>query len=66
MERKSECEFIGLKDNRLKYKCKECDDISAKSIESFQEHINFVMVPLIAGKDLIKHHYHPKNLFIVN
>ena len=36
MERKkikSECEFIGLKDNRLKYKCKECDDISAKSVD---------------------------------
>ena len=28
----SECEFIGLKDNRLGYKCKECNDISAKSI----------------------------------
>ena len=36
MERKkikSECEFIGLKDNRLKYICRECDDISAKSID---------------------------------
>ena len=36
MERKkiqSECEFTGLKDNRLKYKCKECDDISAKSVD---------------------------------
>ena len=35
MERKktrSECEFIGLKDNRLKYKCKECNDISTRSI----------------------------------
>ena len=33
MERKkirSECKFIRLKDNRLKYKCKECDDISTK------------------------------------
>ena len=31
MERKtirSECGFIGLKDNRLKHKCKECNDIS--------------------------------------
>ena len=29
MERKnieSECEFIGLKNNRLNYKCKECND----------------------------------------
>ena len=35
MERKkirSECEFIGLKDNRLNYKCKECNETSAKSI----------------------------------
>ena len=30
---RSECEFIGLKDNRLKYKCKECYDISAKSVD---------------------------------
>ena len=31
MERKiisSECKFVGLMDNRLKYKCKECNDIS--------------------------------------
>ena len=36
---RSECKFIGLKDDRLKYKCKECNDISYKSkdylIESF-------------------------------
>ena len=35
MERKkfrSKCECIRLKDNRLKYKCKECNDISTKSI----------------------------------
>ena len=47
----SECEFIALNDNRLKYKCKKCNDISSKSInkliKSFQEHINFVMVILI-------------------
>ena len=29
---RSECEFTGLKDNRLKYKCKNCNDISTKSI----------------------------------
>ena len=29
---RSECEFIGLKDNRLNYKCKECNETSAKSI----------------------------------
>ena len=28
----SECEFIGLKNNRLKHKCKKCNDISSKSI----------------------------------
>ena len=39
MERKkirSECEFIGLK-NRLKYKCKECNDISANSVDDLKE-----------------------------
>ena len=34
---RSECEFIGLKDNRLKYKCKECGDISAKTIDELIE-----------------------------
>ena len=29
----SKCEFIGLKDIRLKYKGKECNDISAKSVD---------------------------------
>ena len=36
MERKkikSECEFIGFKDNRLNYKCKECNDTSGKSVD---------------------------------
>ena len=28
---RSECEFIGLKNNRLNYKCKECNEASAKS-----------------------------------
>ena len=32
-----ECEFIGLKDNRLKYKCKKCNDISAKSVYDLKE-----------------------------
>ena len=30
---RSEFEFIGLIDNRLKYKCKECNDISYKSVD---------------------------------
>ena len=29
---KSECDFIGFKNNRLNYRCKECDGTSAKSI----------------------------------
>ena len=40
MERKkirSECELIGVKDNRLKYKCKERNDISTKSINGLIE-----------------------------
>ena len=40
MERKkirSECEFIGLKDNRLNYKCKECNETSAKSVNHLIE-----------------------------
>ena len=29
---RSECGFIELKDNRLNYKCNECNETSAKSI----------------------------------
>ena len=29
---RSECEFIGLKNNRLNYKCKQCNETSAKSV----------------------------------
>ena len=34
---KSECEFIGLKNNRLNYRCKECNGISNKSINELIE-----------------------------
>ena len=34
---RSECEFIGLRDNRLKYKRKKCNDISAKSVDDLEE-----------------------------
>ena len=34
---RSECEFIGLKDNRLNHKCKEYNDISTKSINGLIE-----------------------------
>ena len=40
MERKnikSECEFIGFKNNRLNYRCKECKGISTKSINGLIE-----------------------------
>ena len=54
MERKnikSECEFIGSKNNRLNYRCKECRGKSTKPIsgliKSFRAYINFVMVILI-------------------
>ena len=47
----SECEFTGLKDNRLKYKCKKCNDISIKPIneliKKFSRTYSFVMVILI-------------------
>ena len=34
---RSECKFIGLKENRLNYKCKECNETSAKGINDFIE-----------------------------
>ena len=34
---KSECEFIGFKNNRLNYRCKECKGISTKSINGLIE-----------------------------
>ena len=34
---KSECEFIGLKNDRLNYRCKECNGISANSINDLIE-----------------------------
>ena len=40
MERKnikSECDFIGFKNNRLNYRCKECKGISTKSINELIE-----------------------------
>ena len=40
MERKnikSECEFIRLKNNRLNYRCKECNSTRAKSINDLIE-----------------------------
>ena len=36
-EIRSECEFIGLEDNRLNYKCKECNKTSAQSLNDLIE-----------------------------
>ena len=48
---KSECKFIGVKYNRLNYRCKECNGTSAMSIndliEKFSSFISFAMVILI-------------------
>ena len=43
MERKkirSECEFTGLKDNKLNYKCKESNETSAKSVNDLIEKVS--------------------------
>ena len=34
---KSECEFIGIKNNRLNYRCKECSGKFAKSVNELIE-----------------------------
>ena len=34
---RSECELIGLKENRLNYKCKECNETSAQSVNGLIE-----------------------------
>ena len=34
---RSECKFIGLKENRLNYKCKECNETSAQSVNGLIE-----------------------------
>ena len=49
---KCECELIGLKNNRLQYKCKECKKGQLKQINGLikkgsQIHMNFLMETLI-------------------
>ena len=34
---KSECEFIGFKNNRLNYRCKECNGTSCKTVNYLVE-----------------------------
>ena len=55
MERKkirSECKFIEFKNDRLNYKCKECNDISFKSINELIE--KFPSTYTFCNKDLNK------------
>ena len=55
MERKrikSECDFIGLKNNRLNYRCKECKGTSTKSINGLIE--KFTSVYQFCNGDLNK------------
>ena len=55
MERKnikSECEFIGLKNNRLNYRCKECKGTSTKPISGLIE--RFLSIYQFCDGDLIK------------
>ena len=35
-----ECEFIGHKNNRLNYKCKECNETSIKSVNDLIENVS--------------------------
>ena len=49
---KSECEFIEFKNNRLNYRCKECDGTSTKSINELIE--KFPSVYQFCDSDLNK------------
>ena len=49
---KSECEFIGFKDNRLNYRCKECKGASTKSINGLIE--EFPRIYQFCNSDLNK------------
>ena len=74
----SECRFIGLKNNELYYESEECNDESYKSINGLNKKFpntyrlcneEKVFIPVntqIAGKNLMKHHYLIKKLFITN
>ena len=63
---KSECEFIGFKNNRLNYRCKECNGISKKSIndliKKFPNTYNFLKgdnnkFVLLLGKGVYPYEY---------
>ena len=68
---KSECEFIGIKNNRLNYRCKEYNKKFAKSVNELIE--KFPNTYIFCKGDLnkfvlllMKHHYHLKKIFTVN
>ena len=68
----SECCFVGLKNNKLIYKCKECKEEWKrplnKLIEKFPstyEFCNGDLNKFAETKDLMKLHYHLKKVFIV-
>ena len=66
MERKkirSECEFIGFKDNRLNHKCKECNDTSAKSVDDLKE--KFSNTCRSCNNDINKSYYYQEKVFIL-
>ena len=49
---KSECEFIGFKNNRLNYRCKECNGTSVKSKNDLIE--KFPRMHIFCNGDLNK------------
>ena len=58
---KLECKFIGFENNRLNHRCKECNGISAKTINDLIKRIeiNFVM------EILINLYYHWEKVYIL-
>ena len=65
---KSECKYIGFKNNRLEYKCKECNNESAKSVKGlirkFPITYNFLMAILVNLYYYYERGYIPMNTWI--
>ena len=83
MERKnikSECDFIGFKNNGLNYRCTKSIYGLIETFPRMYQFCNgdlnkfvlllkkgFILASIrIAGTDLMKHHYHLKKIFTVN
>ena len=49
-KKKSECEFIGLKNNRLNYKCEEYDGTSNKSLNDLIEKFPRIQICYVPEK----------------